>query len=206
MSSITRFIRQRNYENSYLSASAVLGTTFGTSTVTLPTLFTFTPLNIFEFVPASNNTANNYPPGTMILASATQAAGSSNLMTTLTLINNYVVSSGQTVNNLVLRDMGKTIRAPVAVSVAAAATGTTLGIAYFRQVQLLYPTSIQSYIAGANPAINNVFGESLNNSSLNGTPTYVSFYIPVVVDTIGVNGLAAIGATPLPIGVVSGQM
>ena len=52
MSSITRFIRQRNSENSYLLPATVLS---------FNNLVDFR--NVFEFIPSSSNTAGNYAPG-----------------------------------------------------------------------------------------------------------------------------------------------
>jgi hypothetical protein len=194
MSSITRFIRQRNTENSYLLPATVLS---------FNSLVDFR--NVFEFIPSASNTAGNYAPGTMVLATGISG---SNVITTLQNIIAYLSSSttfstSQTaaLNLLVLRDLGKTIRTTVATTSTNALVGTTVGTAYFRQVQLLYPTAI-SYIASPS---SNLFGQQLNSAS-DLYSSYVTFYIPVVVDNIGVNGLTGISASVLPIGVVSGQM
>jgi hypothetical protein len=142
MSSVTRFIRQIQPDNTYYSAATVLGA---------PATYAY------ELIPSAG-AVGNYPAGYM-------AAASGALQTALT-------ASTYAANSALLRDMGKTIRAPVG------AIGGNVG--YFRQVQLLIPSH-----AGVAA---NVQG-SVSAPGVN-TP-YLTFYVPVAV--------AGISAALIPI-------
>jgi hypothetical protein len=152
MSSVTRFIRQVPLSTTYYNAGTVAGS---------PTTL------VFEFVPTSANYVGNYPPGYVQTASAALIAA----------IGQAVTAAGAA-GNLVLRDMGKTIYAPV-----ASLTGSA---GYFRQVQLLLPAQIsysQGFIGGTSGTTFGVLGA-------NNTPDiytdFLTFYIPVSV--AGVTG------------------
>ncbi len=150
MSSVQRFIRQLPAQ-SYFNAATVAA-----SPSTL----------VYEFVPSAANVVGNYPPGYMQTASAALQAA----------INQAVNAAGAAAN-LQLRDMGKTIFAPV--SSLAGNQG------FFRQVQLVLPAAIsaaQGFIGGPAGSTFGVLGAA-------GTPdaytNFLTFYVPVSV--AGVN-------------------
>lgn len=152
MSSVSRFIRQVPLSTTYYNAATVLG---ASSTM------------VFEFVPTSANYVGNYPPGYVQTAPAALQASLA-----------QAVNAAGAAGNLILRDMGKTIFAPV-----ASLTGNA---GYFRQVQLLLPaqiTAAQGFIGGTSGSTFGVLGAA-------GTPDvytdYLTFYIPVTV--AGVTG------------------
>lgn len=142
MSSVTRFIRQIQPESTYYSAAAVLAA---------PTTYAY------ELIPSAG-ALGNYPAGYM-------AAASGALQTALT-------ASTYAANSALLRDMGKTIRAPV--------TSVSGNVGYFRQVQLLVPSH------AANPA--NVQGSV---SAPDAYSPYLTFYVPIAI--------AGISAALIPI-------
>lgn len=149
MSSVQRFIRQIQPDNTYYSAATVLAT---------PATYAF------ELVPSAG-AIGNYPAGYM-------AAATGALVTALT-------ASTYAANSALLRDMGKTIRAPV---------GSVSGnVGYFRQVQLLVPShaGVAANVQGA------VSAPGVN------TP-YLTFYVPVAI--------AGISAALIPSHGLSGQM
>jgi len=152
MSSVSRFIRQVPLSTTYYNAATVLG---ATSTM------------VFEFVPTSANYVGNYPPGYVQAAPAALQASLA-----------QAVAAAGAAGNLVLRDMGKTIFAPV-----ASLTGSA---GYFRQVQLLLPaqiTAAQGFIGGTSGTTFGVLGAA-------GVPDvytdFLTFFIPVSV--AGVTG------------------
>lgn len=153
MSSVTRFIRQINNNNAYVAASAAL--------LAAPATYAF------ELVPDAGNVVGNYAPGFM-------RAAPNSLIGAIDALKNA---------NPVLRDMGKTVRAPL-----GSASGA---IGYFRQVQLLVPSG-ESGLSG------NVGG--VVGSSPDAYSPYLTFYVPVVV--YGVNAVPA-GMAPA---VLFGQM
>lgn len=133
--------------------------------------------NVYEFVPTAANYVGNYPPGYMQTASAA--------------LINALGTAGST-TDLILRDMGKTIFAPVGSS-----SGNS---GYFRQVQLLKPSAItaaQGFIGGT-------AGQTFGVLGAEGTPDaytdYMTFYIAVPV--AGVLGGVLSGLTPI----AGGQM
>jgi hypothetical protein len=152
MSSVSRFIRQVPLSTTYYNAATVIAN---------PTTM------VFEFVPTSANYVGNYPPGYVQTAPAALQAAL-----------NQAINAAGAAGNLILRDMGKTIFAPV-----ASLTGNA---GYFRQVQLLLPaqiTAAQGFIGGTSGTTFGVLGAA-------GTPDvytdYLTFYIPVTV--AGVTG------------------
>lgn len=167
MSSVTRFIRQIPAEASYFSAA-----TIAASPATM----------VYELVPGASNVVGNYPPGYVQLASAP-----------LILAIQQAVAAAGAASSLILRDMGKTILAPV-----GSASGNQ---GFFRHVQLIAPAALsasQGFNGGSAGSSFGVLGAA-------GVPDaytdYLSFYIPVSV--AGVNyGPLAINAYPL----AGGQM
>lgn len=155
MSSVTRFLKQISpQQESYIAPG------------TLTTL----AANAYEFVPTSANYVGNYPPGAMVAASVTGLNGA---------IANAAVNAGVPTANAVcvLRDMGKTVFAPTNASVSGAQTATSNSatFGYYRQVQLLVPKPITSFV-GSNVGTFGVAGPSVDAY----TP-YMTFYIPTVV-------------------------
>jgi len=151
MSSVTRFIRQVPVSASYYNAVTILG---ATSTM------------VFELVPSASNIVANYPPGYVQVASAA-------LQAALAL---EVTLNG--IGNLVLRDMGKTIFAPV---------GSLSGdSSYFRQVQLLRPSAITAAQGFAAGSAGQSFGVLGAQNSPDAYTDFLTFYIPVAV--AGVKG------------------
>lgn len=111
--------------------------------------------NAYELVPAAGNVVGNYPPGTMSVAST-------NLQT--------AINAQGTATALVLRDMGKTVRA------ALTATPTQFG--FFRQVQLIAPAAITSYIGGSAASSFGVLGTPAPGTDA--YTNYLTFYVPIV--------------------------
>ena len=149
MSSVQRFIRQIQPDNTYYSAAVVLAA---------PATYAY------ELIPSAG-AVGNYPAGYM-------AAASGALQTALT-------ASTYAANSALLRDMGKTIRAPI--------TSVSGNVGYFRQVQLLIPSH-----AGVAA---NVLGSA---SAPDAYTPYLVFFVPVAV--------AGISAALIPLHGLSGQM
>lgn len=131
-------------------------------------------------VPSSGNYVGNYPPGLVAPADAG--------------LKNAIVTADDSVPSTyaVVRDMGKTIFAQTADTVALAQAGTGNGSwGYFRQVQLLLPqpiTTTQGFLGGTNGSVFGVYG---------GSPPYapyLTFYVPI--DVAGVSNTTV--AVPLP--------
>ena len=155
MSSVTRFIRQIPQSNTYYSAAIIANA---------PATY------CYQFNPSSNNVVGNYPPGYMTAANAALQGS----------IAGAVAAAGAVPGNLILRDMGKTIQAPIG-------NGANPNSGFFRQVQLLLPstlTAAQGYNGGSS-------GSTFGVSGIN----YLTFYVPVVV--LGIAGVAAATAQDL---------
>jgi hypothetical protein len=162
MSSCQRFLKQVAPSNTYYAVSAVVKAN--------PESY------LYDFAADSANVVGNYPPGVMTPVNSnfiTNAAG--------------VLSDAAP---LVLRDMGKTIKAPLTTALGA--------VGFYRQVQLLVPGAVNN-VGGSSGTSSGVLGGPTSPSSL--TP-YATCYIPVVV-------LGQLSA-PLPVGgfpaVAGGQM
>lgn len=129
---------------------------------------------VFEFVPSSANVVGNYPPG---------------YMQTPSLALQTAIAAAGTVS--VLRDMGKTIRAPL---------GSLTGdVGTYRQVQLLLPADVSTYIGGLSGSSNGVLGAAATPDNYT---NYLTFYVRAPV---GGQGLAAAAAAAL-YPVAGGQM
>lgn len=130
----------------------------------------------YVFVAGPGNYVGNYPPGYMKLAAEIPAPAAGDL----------------------IRDMGKTIKAPI--SADGVAFGT---LGFFREVQMLDPVSIASATASS------TFGVGINSAGAQFQPAgnvgdngYGTYYIPIIVDGIIASG-AALPSSYLPLG---GQM
>ena len=147
MSSVTRFLRQIPTGQTLYNASLV-----------------DVAAAAYTFVPTSGNYVGNYPPGYVAVASAG--------------VKNAILTAANPAGGVlpVVRDMGKTIFAPI--SADAGVTSTTG--AYFRQIQVLVPqdiSSTQGFIGGVG---GNTFGVA-------GTaPTYLTVYVRTTIGGAGV--------------------
>jgi hypothetical protein len=148
--------------NTYYNAAAVLND----------------PANlIYEFIPSPTNICNgNYPPGYMELASPY-------LITAIDEIVNSTEDIGGA-SCFVLRDMGKTIYAPISDN----------SFGYFRMVQLVCPQPIpylniyNNQLGGPGGSKYGIFGGvAIPDDYTN----YTTFYIPVVVGGVAVPNTAS---------------
>lgn len=138
----------------------------------------------YVFVAGPGNYIGNYPPGYMQLAAALPAPAAGSL----------------------IRDMGKTIKAPIGVAGVVAATATS---GFFREVQLITP------VAAVSATGNTTFGVGINSAGAAvqpgagnaGDDGYGTYYIPIIIDgalaTSDGSTLAVLPSTYLPLG---GQM
>ena len=157
MTSVTRFIRQVPVATTYYDAYTVTASPATT---------------VYEFVPTAANYVGNYPPGYVQLAPAA-------LQGAITTAVAYATATQQ---RLVLRDMGKTIYAPI-----SSLTGVS---GYFRQVQLLSSSGVSASQGLIGGAAGNNFGVIGAPANPDAYTNYLTFYIPVTVagvNAIGVN-------------------
>jgi hypothetical protein len=155
MSSVTRFLRQIPTGVGLVNPSSL-------------------QLTALDFVPATGNYVGNYPPGYVVPADQT---GLSTALLNASLPNPTVPLA-----QAVIRDMGKTIYCPYAATVGGAQTNS----GYFREYQLLMVNPIsaaQGFIGGL--AGNNFGVVGPYPSTLPGTSTYVTFYLPSMVAGVG---------------------
>lgn len=161
MSSVTRFIRQIPASASHLNAAAVVS---GAASLA------------FELVPSSGNIVGNYPPGYVQNSAA--------------LANAIAAASAAASGAVVLRDMGKTILAPV---------GNLSGnLQFYRQVQLIAPAALSPSQGFNGGAAGSNFGVLGGSNIPTANSDFLVFYIPVSVAGVG----AAVNAYP----VAAGQM
>lgn len=169
MSSVQSFLKQR---------------VSSTTTFSVPSSWlTDSPVHVYEFVPTQGNYVGNYPPGYMQTSAALSAA-----------INQAVSYASSAGVSPVLRDMGKSIWAPIS------STGTQPGV--WRQVQLLVPsvvnTATQGLIGGTAGVTFGVLGAAQTPDAYT---NYMTFYIPDVS-----NGLTPLVTLPptsvIPAGLV----
>lgn len=182
MSSVQSFLKQINPSQRY---SYVAGTALATLAA-----------QAFEFVPVSSNYVGNYPPGGMVLATAAGTNGSLSAGLYNAILNAVTTSPGGAQNLFVLRDMGKTVFAPVTneTDVASGSLGNSYG--HFRQVQLLAPQAVTAnQIGGSGASTFGVFGSSPAYC------VYLTFYLQNCV--VGDFGSPLAAAVPITHG---GQM
>jgi len=168
MSSVSRFIRQIPAHASLLNAA-----TIAAAPASL----------VYELVPDAANVVGNYVGnGFVQLASAP-----------LILAIQQAVNAAGAASNLILRDMGKTIQAPV-----GSASGNK---GFFRQVQLIAPAALSASQGFNGGSAGSAFGVLGAANTPDAYTDYLTFYIPVSV--AGVNyGPIAVNAYPL----AGGQM
>jgi hypothetical protein len=120
------------------------------------------------FVPGTGNYVGNYPPGLVAPASADVKGAIAN------------AAQGYSPTVHIVRDMGKTIYAETATTLANAVAGTGSGESgYFRQVQVLVPQpikSVQGFIGGVAGSAFGVVGGSPDPYS-----SYLTVYVPTSV-------------------------
>jgi len=145
----------------------------------------------FEFAPAASNYVGNYPPGLVGPAGPQLIAAFANASAAATAASGVVI----------LRDMGKTIFAPIATSYANLVAGTAgSNYGYFRQVQLLIPgaiSSTQGFIGGTSGSNFGVQGAA---NVPDAYTDYFTFYVPVTIG--GILGTGSTVLTPI----AGGQM
>jgi hypothetical protein len=99
-------------------------------------------------------------------------------------------------NTLLIRDMGKTIKCVPSASSAAPATGATSG--FFREVQLIAPTTVASATASSNFGVIGTAAQSIPSGNV-GDAGYGTFYIPIIIDgTIASEDGTVANAVKLP--------
>jgi len=137
----------------------------------------------YNFVADSSNYVGNYPPGYMQSVAVNP------------------VSSQATPALILIRDMGKTIKAPIGVSGVLSASATS---GFFREIQLINP------VAAVSATGSSTFGVGINSAGAGPNPGfdgYGTYYIPIVIDgtlaTSDGSTLAVLPTTYLPLG---GQM
>ena len=113
--------------------------------------------NLYELVPGAGNVVGNYP-GSVGYVQALNSANGTGLL---------IAGLGA---NVVVRDMGKTIRAPIASPTGA--------IGYFRQIQFLLPGPLTSVVGGVGAPSFGVTGGQAAASN------YLTVYAPVAVGGI----------------------
>jgi hypothetical protein len=179
MSSVTRFIRQIPLATTYYNAAGVVNGNVPTNN---------SSSTVFEFVPSSSNYVGNYPNGFNDPTGGFVAPASAALATALNQAYNAAGGNG---SGLVLRDMGKTIFAPVTANVGTPATAVSQW-GYFRQVQLLRPAVISQtapntgFMGGLNGPTFGVLGGA---NTPDAYTDYLTFYIPVSIG--GITGSVA---------------
>jgi hypothetical protein len=173
MSSVQSYLRQR-----------VVGTTtFSTDGVTQ--LYCLIAGNaaaggLALAVDAAGNYVGNYPPGYLVNGPT---------------VANLAVGDQGGVTNPVLRDLGKTIYAPLADAVSATLFGTP---GYWRAVQVLDPSF---FVGGTADGNSGITGQApgfrpVATGGNNGDKGYNTYYLPIVMNGT-VPGSAATTSVPL---------
>ena len=138
----------------------------------------------YVFVPTQGNYVGNYPPGYVQLAA----------------VNPTNVAGPQ---GSLVRDMGKTIKAPIGVAGVLDPAATA---GFFREVQLITP------VPAVAPTGSTTFGVGINSLGAGNLPSagnagdagYGTYYIPIVVDgslaTEDGSTVATLPTTYLPLG------
>jgi hypothetical protein len=150
----------------------------------------------YTFVAGSGNYVGNYPPGYMVLADASIATAAA-------------VSPG-----LLIRDMGKTIKAPIGVLANTPILNPAATEGFFREVQLINPVAAVSATGSTTFGVGNgvaggAAAGTLPSAGNAGSDGYGTFYIPIVIDgTLATSAgtqatIATLPTTYLPLG---GQM
>jgi hypothetical protein len=170
MSSVTRFLRQIAVPNQLVVPGA-LATLAAAS---------------YEFVPTTANYVGNYPPGAMVLGTTASSGIAGQIA------NALATPQAPAGAVAVLRDMGKTVYAPIVASEAAAQSlvpGTSGNYGFFREYQLLVvsPLVNSNFIGGPTGTTFGVAG-----TQAAGYTPYLTFYLPSAVAGIFAGTSAAL--------------
>jgi len=168
MSSVTRFIRQVPVSTTYYNAAEIVANPQTTA---------------YEFWPSSSNYVGNYPAG--------YNSTNGGYVTASTLLLQSAIKNAANGQAPVLRDMGKTIFAPIGTVTAntpAAPTSATPNFGYFRQVQLITPNVITQGPGFMGGTTGTTFGVNGAPNLPDAATDYLTFYIPVTV--AGITGAA----------------
>lgn len=143
----------------------------------------------YDFIPTNGNYVGNYPPGFVTQASNTSLFAA-------------LKAAEKSTGTSVVRDMGKTIYAPV--SSTKSIDDLTGDAGYFREYQLLRVNPIKpanpGFLGGSTGSTFGVVGQGV--SSGDGSPLlYATFYVPVVV-----NGVYAGTSSSIPAQLAGGQL
>ena len=170
MTSVTRFLRQLPTGMQYYSPPTSAG-------------------SIYEFQPSSNNYVGNYSPGAMVVS--TDAPALNSWLTTTTGGFTGPYNGGTLQSGWVMRDMGKTIKAGISSD-----NGVTVKApGFFREVQVLAPTSVASATAQSTFGVG-VTGVGTGNGVPGALPSggnagddgYCTYYLPIVVGGVIAEG------------------
>jgi hypothetical protein len=162
----------------YFKTICVANTYYNAQAVLSPSMLSPSNTIIYEFIPTGICTGN-YPQGYMELASPAL----------ITAIQEIVNSNGGT-SCFILRDMGKTMYAPIS-------NATNALFAYFRLVQLICPKAIpfsgvyNNQLGGPNGSKYGIFGAPATPDAYT---NYTTFYIPIIVGGIGAPNAAGVAA------------
>ena len=154
----------------------------------------------YTFVAGPGNYVGNYPPGYMMLADA--------------YIPATVLAAASTTQPLLIRDMGKTIKAPIGVLNATPILSPAATEGFFREVQLINPVAAVSATSSTtfgvgNGATGGAAAGTLPSAGNAGSDGYGTFYIPIVIDgTLATSAGTQLTAAALPIPYlpIGGQM
>jgi outer membrane lipoprotein SlyB len=158
MSSVTRFIKQIPAGSMYYTNPNLVGMT------------------LYKLVPASGNVVGSYPPGHVEVVSAPGAVHAS-IQSLYTSLNS---------GTLVLRDMGKTIQAPVG-------SLTSVNVGFFRQVQILLPASSNTVVGGLGGSNFGVVA----TPAIDSNTSYMTVYVSVPLGGVYAGVSVASGLTQL---------
>ena len=126
------------------------------------TLYTYSATDLYVLVAGSGNVVGNYANDVGFMVTLAQAASNAGMT--------GIPSS----TPVIIRDMGKTVKATVSSSVSSATATAVAG--YFRQVQCLTPT-LTSLTFGVNGQAAGTFPSAGNT----GDKGFNSYYIPIMV-------------------------
>ena len=131
----------------------------------------------YVFVPTAGNYVGNYPPGYMV------AAG--------------VYGAAPDPSGLLIRDMGKTIKAPLA-DATTGVLGASATSGFFREIQLISPVTVASATASSNFGIIGNAAQTFGPGNV-GDSGYNTLYIPIIIDgTVASSAGTSITAAVLP--------
>ena len=138
----------------------------------------------YVFIPTAGNYVGNYPPGYMAPADFYGAVPD--------------------VSGLLLRDMGKTIKCPMADTSGVLQTTATSG--FFREIQLISPVAVASATASSNFGVIGNAAQTFPSGNV-GDRGYDTLYVPIVIDgTLASSDGSTLAVLPSPYLAMGGQM